>query len=73
MKVAIPTVEDVQLEDDDGEWYLRGATMVFPTVEATVAAKRTIVTAGSVTVHPIMLRPTGVDKCGPQHMFKAEQ
>lgn len=68
MKVAIPTVEDVQLEDDEAEWYLRGATMVFPTVEATVAAKRTI-----VTIHPIMLRHTGVDKRGPQHMFKAEQ
>lgn len=55
------SVLEVRVEDDTEEWYLRRASMVFPTVEA---AKEVTKMEGPVAGHCLVLKWGGVPQSG---------
>jgi len=58
LKAAFPTAEEVTLVDNgEEEWYLRRASMVFPTAEI---AREIVAAGGSVAGHSVALVCAGM-------------
>lgn len=71
VRAAFPTAVEAILEDSDDaeQWYLRRATMVFPTAEAAMEAAGN---GGSVAGHSLAMEYAGVPRIGPSlnsHVF----
>lgn len=71
VRAAFPTAVEAILEDSDDaeQWYLRRASMVFPTAEA---ATEVAGSGGSVAGHSLAMEYAGVPRIGPSlnsHVF----